>query len=50
MMASIYVPVLQGLLHTVALPPVWFWAMIAFGFVNIILVEFTKRLFRQTEV
>lgn len=50
MMAAIYVPFLQKLFHTVALPSVWLWAVIGFGVASILLIELTKVvLYRRGE-
>ena len=42
MMAAIYVPFLQNLFDTVALPAVWLWGVIGFGVFSILLLEVTK--------
>lgn len=47
MMAAIYVPFLQRLFDTVALPAVWLWAVIGFGVASILLLEMTKVLLYQ---
>ncbi len=44
MMAAIYVPFLQNLFDTVALPAVWLWGVIAFGVISILLLEVTKAI------
>lgn len=45
--AAIYVPVLQSVLGTVALPPIWLAGVFAFGVFNIVLVELGKWMFRK---
>jgi P-type Ca2+ transporter type 2C len=47
MLAAIYVPVLQSVLHTVPLPLEWLVAVVAVGILNITAVEFGKYLFRK---
>ena len=47
MVAAIYLPLLQGVLGTVPLPPAWLVGVVAVGMVNILAVEFGKWLFRR---
>lgn len=47
MLAAIYVPFLQVLFDTVALPPLWLTAVFVVGIVNIAAVELGKWLFRS---
>lgn len=42
-----YVPFLQAVFNTVALPPAWLAAVVGVGVVNVAAVEFGKRLFRK---
>lgn len=44
MMAAIYVPFLQNLFDTVALPAVWLWGVVGFGIFSILLLEVTKMI------
>lgn len=44
---AVYLPFLQEILDTVALPGIWVLAVLAVGFVNILAVEFGKLLFRR---
>ncbi len=46
MFAAIYVPFLQSLLGTVALPPSWLLGVVLVGLLNIVAVELGKRVFR----
>lgn len=46
MAAAIYVPLMQTLLDTVALPAVWAAAVLGVGLVNIALIETSKYFFR----
>ncbi len=43
---AIYLPVLQEILGTVALPPLWLGGVLAVGLINILAIEFGKLLFR----
>ncbi len=45
--AAIYLPVLQNLFGTVALPPVWIGAVVLFSIVNIGMIELAKYVFRR---
>lgn len=45
--SAVYMPFLQGLLGTVALPPVWLLGVLAIGAVNITAVEICKAVFRK---
>ncbi len=47
MIASIYVPFLQTLFDTVALPPEWVAAVLAVGVINMAMIEFGKWIFRK---
>lgn len=49
LLGAIYAPPLQGLLDTVALPPLWLAAVVAFGAVNILGVEFGKYIFKNAQ-
>ncbi|MBI4079608.1 HAD-IC family P-type ATPase [Candidatus Kaiserbacteria bacterium] len=46
MLAAVYVPFLQSLFGTVALPPLWLAAVLAVGALNIFAIEAGKWLFR----
>ncbi|OGG79537.1 hypothetical protein A3A39_00820, partial [Candidatus Kaiserbacteria bacterium RIFCSPLOWO2_01_FULL_54_13] len=46
MAAAIYVPFLQSLLGTIALPPLWILAVILVGILNIMAIEIGKWIFR----
>ncbi len=46
-LAAIYLPPLQNLFGTTALPLPWFLGVIAFGFLNIFAVEVVKYIFRN---
>lgn len=46
-LAAVYLPTLQKLLGTVALPLPWFLGVIAFGLFNILAVEAVKFIFRD---
>jgi len=47
MAAAIYVPFLQSLFGTVALPPYWLLGVVLIGILNIAAVEFGKWIFRR---
>jgi hypothetical protein len=47
MLASVYLPFMQKLFDTVPLTLPWLMGVVAFGVVNIILIELTKPLFRK---
>ncbi len=47
MAAAIYIPILQTLFGTVSLPFHWVMGVILIGLSNIILIEITKKLFRN---
>ncbi|MBI2612823.1 HAD-IC family P-type ATPase [Candidatus Kaiserbacteria bacterium] len=47
MLAALYVPFLQSLFGTVALPPLWLLAVLAVGALNILAIEAGKWLFRS---
>lgn len=47
MLASIYIEPMQRLFHTVALPWPWLIGVVAFGFINLLLIELTKFLFNR---
>ena len=46
MLAAIYAPLLQSILNTVALPPLWLCAVLLVGVLNIIAIELGKWVFR----
>jgi hypothetical protein len=46
MLAAVYVPFLQSLFGTVALPPLWLLAVLGIGALNILAIEAGKWLFR----
>lgn len=46
-LASIYLPSLQGIMGTVALPPVWLLWVLAVGLVNVTAIEFGKWALRH---
>lgn len=47
MALSIYWLPLQNILHTIALPPIWLWGVIAVGFVNILAIEVGKLIIKK---
>ncbi len=47
MAAAVYFPPLQGILHTVSLPLWWVLGVVAVGIFNVVLIEFSKRLFQD---
>lgn len=47
MLAAIYIPFLQTIFETVALPPVWVLAVVLVGVLNIIMIEIAKVFFRN---
>lgn len=47
-LASIYLPILQRLFHTVSLPLPWLLGVVAFGIANVILIELTKLIFNSS--
>ena len=49
MLASIYLEPLQKLFDTVSLPWSWLLGVIAFGIINILLIELTKLLFNRKD-
>ncbi len=49
-LAAIAAPALQDLFATVSLPAGWLFGVVGFGFLNILLVEFTKLIFRKKTV
>ncbi len=46
-LSAIYIPMLQQIFDTVALPLVWLLGVLGVGIINIVAVEFSKRLFRK---
>jgi len=50
MLASIYVPFMQSLFGTIALPPLWLLAVLAVGALNILAIEAGKWVFREQEL
>ncbi|MBI5457401.1 HAD-IC family P-type ATPase [Candidatus Kaiserbacteria bacterium] len=47
LLLAIYVPLLQGVLGTVALPPVWLLCVVLIGVLNMTAIELGKALFRK---
>ncbi len=47
MLLAIYVPLLQSVLGTVALPPAWLFGVVLVGLLNMTAVELGKALFRR---
>ncbi len=47
MVIAVYHPVLQSILGTVSLPPVWLGGVLLVGITNILLVEISKWLYRK---
>lgn len=46
MLAAIYAPLLQSVLETVALPPLWLLAVLLVGILNVVAIELGKWIFR----
>jgi len=46
MLAAVYVPFLQSVFETVALPPLWLSAVVLVGILNILAIEAGKWIFR----
>ena len=49
MLLAIYMPLLQGVLGTVALPPSWLLGVVLVGLLNMTAIELGKGLFRREE-
>ena len=49
MAAAIYVPFLQAVLKTVALPPIWILGVLLIGATNVAAMEFGKWLFPKLQ-
>lgn len=47
--AAIYLPPLQSLFNTVALPPIWLFCVLLVGLLNVAGIEFGKWIFRRQE-
>jgi len=47
MLLAIYVPLLQGVLGTVALPAIWLAGVVLVGLLNMTAIELGKALFRR---
>lgn len=50
MSAAIYLPPLQSLFNTVALPPLWILGVVIIGIFNIVAIEFGKWIFRRKKI
>ena len=48
--AAIYLPALQRIFDTVALPPLWLGGVVLIGLLNILATEFGKWIFRRKEI
>lgn len=46
LLVAIYVPLMQSVLGTVALPPVWLFGVVLVGLLNMVAIELGKLLFR----
>lgn len=47
MLTAVYLPILQELLKTVSLPPIWFLGVIVFGILDIAIIELGKFILRK---
>lgn len=47
MYIAVYTPFMQGILGTIALPPIWLAGVILVGVINIVLIECSKLLYRR---
>ncbi|MEK9170048.1 MAG: HAD-IC family P-type ATPase, partial [Patescibacteria group bacterium] len=44
---AIYIPFFQNLLETVPLPPIWILGVLGIGFMNMLIIEFGKWMYRK---